>query len=171
MLSRQLALTANLTAEQLSHQQDTDLLAAIDDVPTIAAIDQAAILPVWGPAIISGTGLSAEQLRTACPPELLTDEPLLHVPPIETASGQRLTGACAPIRDSTGEITAVAAAFSGLHYEERLARQQRQARTLLLLLGSLAGLLVMVAIRLLLSPIQAISRAAARIAGGEHDLR
>lgn len=172
VLSRQLALTATLTAAQLSGTaaggDPTDTLTS---VPALAGVDQAALIPLDGEPVISGVGLTAAQLLSACSADALGEQPLLSVPPTVGAGGQRLTGACAPVRDADGTVTAVAATFSGLDYEARLASQKNKARTLLLLLGSISGLLVIVAIRLLLSPIQAISRAAARIANGEHDLR
>ena len=169
-LSRQLELTARLTAEQ-SIMQDSDALPAlIAHVTEIAAIDLAAVLPVQGEPVISGRGLSAAQLSAVCPPSSFSDASLLTVPPTDF-DGQRLTGACAPVWDDAGQLIGVTAAFSGLNYEHRLAEQKRQARTLLLLLGSLSGLIVMTFIRLLLSPIQTISRAAARIADGAHDVR
>lgn len=170
ILSRQLSQIARLTAEQVSMEDSASLQAAIDQIPTIAAIDLAAVLPVDGEPHIAGSGLSAAQLAAVCPADAFSNMPLLQVPPMAFGD-QRLTGACAPIWNASGEVVGVTAAFSGLYYEQRLAEQKRRARSLLLLLGSLSGLIVMSFIRLLLSPIQTISRAAAQIANGAHDLR
>ena len=92
ILSRQLALTVSLTAEQLSMQGGADLRSSIEQIPRIAAIDQAAVLPVDGEPVLAGDGLSAAALRAACPPDMFGTEPFATVPPTTAADGQRLGG-------------------------------------------------------------------------------
>ena len=173
VLSRQLALTTRLAAESLAHQPDDALPAAVQALPQLAGVDQVVLLDPAGAVLASaGAGLSAAQLQPGCTQAIQTAAAPVPIPITVSDDGQeRLKGACAVVRDKDGTVRGTVAALSGLHYEERFSRQKQQARTLLLLLGSFSGLLVMLAIRLLLSPVQAASRAAARIASGEHSVR
>ena len=173
ILARQLAMTASLTAQALSRPAALDdPQEAIAALPAATGIDQAAVLGPDGSVLAtSGAGLSVSALATLCPPAALSEPAPVPIPPVSTDSGERLKGACAAVRSAEGELLGVTVALSGLDYEPLVERQRQQARTLLLLLGALSGLLVMFAIRLLLAPVQTISRAAARIVDGEHDVR
>ncbi|MFT5683819.1 MAG: signal transduction histidine kinase [Myxococcota bacterium] len=185
-LSRRLVLMASLSGEKLigghSPSPVVDLgssnrvQARLSELPTISGLDQALVLAESGEVLASSTGefgaeLTLAQVFSACPmAEVLGGEAVL-IPPQIGLSGATVQGACTPVLGSSSLAIGMFVAIKRADYEEILAAQKRRASNQLLLLGALSGLLVMFAIRMLLSPIQKISTAAAQIAEGEHSVR
>jgi signal transduction histidine kinase len=185
-LSRRLVLMARLGGEQLvgghSPSPVVDLgspsrvQARLSELPALSGLDQALVLTADGEVLASSTAVSGPELTlaavlSACPVEQVLAGEATFIPPQIGLSGARVQGACTPILGSSSLAIGMFVAIKRADYEEILADQKRRASNQLLLLGALSGLLVMFAIRLLLSPIQDISTAAARIAQGEHSLR
>jgi len=185
-LSRRLVLMARLGGQQLiggyppasmlelgsAHQTQSRL----DELPTLSGLDQALVLTTSGTILASATSASGPELAladvlSACPVERVLSEETALISPKVGLSGATIQGACTPVLGSSSQAIGMFVAIKKVDYGEILAAQKRRASNQLLLLGALSGLLVMFAIRLLLSPIQEISTAAARIAQGEHSLR
>ena len=185
-LSRRLVLMAQLTGEQLISSRSpspivglgtsSQIQARLDELSGSSDLDQTLILTTTGEVLASATSASGAELSLAavlktCTMPALLSEDFALIPPQPGFSGATVQGACTLIEAPSGQALGVFVAVKQADYEESLAQQKSRAGNQLLLLGALSGLLVMLAIRLLLSPIQKISTAAARIAEGEHSLR
>ena len=188
-LSQRLKLLASLAGEQLisdtppapvvtlggSEQVQTRL----DELSFIANLSQTLVLSPTGEVLASthgtaskkGAELPLAEVLSACPLDAMLSNKVSYIAPQAGFSGTTVQGACVPILSDSGLPLGLFVAIMQADYEEILTQQKSRAANLLLLLGAVSGLIVMFAIRLLLSPIQEISTAAARIAGGEHSLR
>ena len=185
-LSRRLVLMAQLAGEQLTSGLSASLSDGLgspdqlqnrlEELSSGSGLDQTLLLTTNGEVLASATSKGGAELsliavlRVCTMQTMLQGEPAL-IPPQPGFSGATVQGACTLIPTPSGEPLGVFVAIKRADYEASLAQQKRRAGNQLLLLGALSGLLVMLAIRLLLSPIQEISTAAARIAEGEHALR
>lgn len=170
VLSRHLLLTTNLAAAQFASPANVSSINIITEVSRVAEVDLVAYLPDDGPPQLLGTGKNPVEIAVTCAMESQLNTPTRLVLPDGEAE-QGMAGACTVVVDAEGQRLGVLSVWRTTNGLQQHVQQQHKARNLLLLLGALTGLLVMAVMRFLLSPIQAISQAAAQIASGAHNVR
>lgn len=160
-LTERVSLVAELASQQLA--ADPEAMARMGELP---GVDE--LILVGADGSLSGT-LPAEEARALvavarCTPDPETGrglQPLFRGP-----KGADLGAACARVGEDRTLLV-----VAGADYQDEVWRDRQRTLTLLLGLGSLVGLVVMLGMRYLLSPIQMVSVAASRIAAGERDVR
>ena len=180
-LSRQLSVAARLSAAQLQElevsTEDRDRWdEALDRIRAAAELDHAVLMVPGQPTWRASKGVTdPDRLDSlvsgaleACgegPGVRLTRR-------VSSVDGQaQIQGACMQVPLVLSETTARLILLNEADYEGYLEEAERRTLVLVMGLGAIVGLVVIAGMRGLLSPIQRVSDAAARISRGERGVR
>ena len=160
-LTGRVALVVQLAAPQVAEDP-----ASIDEIGALPGVDEVLRVDAGGEitGIADPSRAASLVSAAACmPPE---DGGVGKSDLFVGPDGNALSAACMALPDG-----AILLALAGAEYREQVSAARQRTLGLVLGLGSLVGLVVILGMRSLLSPIQKVSDAANRIASGERDVR